>query len=394
MKADVADLLATLDPHEDPLDALMGLRWAQLDLGRVQRVAISNAVRAQRRASENRDEARVGRSGGGGSAGRRSSVSLGATAPSDKPQAMVKLISGGGTSCRRGLGGQMDYLRKEGAAELERSERFMGIAIDAEGEQAIAEQWGLPITKSDKQLADRTTHFVVSFPEGTEHGAAYRAGRAWADTLFGSGEYGDTFDYYTAFHTDRAHPHMHVVVNRRGLDEDSWLKVSKRSTINYDELRAVQVEAGAREGIELEATPRLARGVHERRVPDAEIQRARAQGREPVVPMHTVISAVRTAVLAHDHVRLSGRPARAQEDVSTGRGERSLGDSEGGPLSDRSEQMVREAQERREARSLRDDRERRQEQEADPVSDRSETEDQAKRPKRSQRRERDRGLDL
>ncbi|MCF3931809.1 relaxase/mobilization nuclease domain-containing protein, partial [Acuticoccus sp. M5D2P5] len=78
-----------------------------------------------------------------------------------------------------------------------------------------------------------------------DEAAAERAGRAWAEEMFGSGAYGgDSFDYYTAFHTDRDHPHIHVVVHRRGLDNGTWLKVSKRSAFNYQAMRGLAVTVG------------------------------------------------------------------------------------------------------------------------------------------------------
>lgn len=111
----------------------------------------------------------------------------------------------------------MAYLSRDGAEPLQRSERYMGVVVDAEGAAALERAWAMPPEGSSG--ADRTSHFIVSFPETTPHGAVERAGRAWAEALFGSGDYGgDAYDYYTAFHTDRAHPHMHVVVHRRGLD--------------------------------------------------------------------------------------------------------------------------------------------------------------------------------
>ena len=116
--------------------------------------------------------------------------------------------------------------------------------------------------------ADLTSHFVVSFPAGTDELSAYRAGRAWAEAMFDHGTYGDVWDHYTAFHTDTAHPHMHVVVSRRGVEHGTWLKVSRRGPIDYDELRFVQVEVAAREGIELQATSRFARALHARPVAD------------------------------------------------------------------------------------------------------------------------------
>ena len=138
--------------------------------------------------------------------------------------------------------------------ELEPSKRTVS-ELGVGDAAAIAAAWGLPET--DRGGADRTSHFVVSFPQGTDPDAAERAGRAWAVALFDSGAYGDRWDYYTAFHKDTAYPHIHVVVGRRGLDEGQWLRVSSRGELTFDRLREVQVDVAAREGIALTGTTPL-----------------------------------------------------------------------------------------------------------------------------------------
>jgi len=266
--------------HVSAVDAVMGEDWAHLELGR------GSAVRPPA------DEGR--RTGS-----RRRAAVGGVLAPN--PQALVKLIGSGGTATSRGLKAQVTYLSRQGDVPLRSSESTFGVELGAGDAEQLAAAWGLPET--DRGGADRTSHFVVSFPQGTDPEAAERAGRAWAEALFDSGAYGDRWDYYTAFHTDTAYPHIHVVVGRRGLDEGQWLRVSSRGELSFDRLREVQVEVAAREGIALTGTTRLSRGVHERPVPDAEYRRARAEGREPVPPAHTEVSAIATAAEILEYAR-------------------------------------------------------------------------------------------
>ena len=188
----------------------------------------------------------------------------------------------------------MTYLSRQGDVPLLSSESTFGVELGADDAAELAAAWGLP--EADRGGADRTSHFVVSFPHGTDPGAAERAGRAWAAALFDSGAYGDRWDYYTAFHTDTAYPHIHVVVGGAASTRGSGCG-SRRGELTFDRLREVQVEVAAREGIALTGTSRLSRGVHERPVPDAEYRRARAEGRAAVPPEHTPTSAVATEIL-------------------------------------------------------------------------------------------------
>lgn len=275
----VVDLLArgrAVGPQVSALDAVMGEDWAIVEAGRPRK---ARQVRLGLRAGHAYDVKR-GLAGG--------------LLPGRKPQAVVKMVRKGGASDARGLKAQMSYLSRDGDVPVHRSDAFMGIAVDAEQAAAIETAWRMPPEGAGR--ADRTSHFIASFPEDTPHGAAERAGRAWAEEMFGSGAFGgDSFDYYTAFHTDRDNPHMHVVVYRRGLERGAWLKVSQRSDLNYDRMRAVLVEVAGREGIELEATTRLARGIHDRSVPDVEYRLAEIERRAPVAPDHTSDTAIRAA---------------------------------------------------------------------------------------------------
>ena len=279
MSYDVASFLKwgrAAGPKVSALDAVMGEDWAILDPGRARRAREPRlGLRAAHRAN-------VERIGGGGGA-----------LPGRKPQAVVKMVRKGGASDVRGLKAQMAYLSRDGAEPLQRSEAMMGMELDVEEAAHLEKEWRMPPEGANR--ADRTSHFIVSFPRDAVHASAQRAGRAWAEEMFGSGKYGgDSYDYYTAFHTDRAHPHMHVVVYRRGIEHGEWLKVSQRGDMNYDRMREVLVDVAGREGIELEATTRLARGLHDRPVPDAEYRRAGKDGHTPVAPAHTQ----QTAILA------------------------------------------------------------------------------------------------
>jgi type IV secretion system T-DNA border endonuclease VirD2 len=276
--------------HTDPVDAVMGEEWAALELGR------GGAVRRLAYGEHRRLGAKRKRLAIGGAIARN-------------PQSLVKMIGSGGTSNARGLRAQMAYLSREGDVPLHSSESAFGMELSAHDAAEIASAWGVPDTS--RGGADRTSHFVVSFPEGTDPAAAERAGRAWAMEMFDSGAHGDRWDYYTAFHTDTANPHMHVVVGRRGLDEGEWLRISARGAITFDHLRELQVEVAEREGIHLTHTRRLERGVHDRPIPDAEIRRARAEGREPVAPEHTLATAVAAAAAVLEYSRVYDGAAEA-----------------------------------------------------------------------------------
>ncbi|MCB2080820.1 MAG: relaxase/mobilization nuclease domain-containing protein, partial [Novosphingobium sp.] len=84
-----------------------------------------------------------------------------------------------------------------------------------------------------------------------------------------------------ALHTDRAHPHVHIVVNNRGLVNDSWFYMAKDHAFNLETMKSRMVEIAAEEGVLLDATSRLERGILSYGPSRAEIERAKAEGRDP-----------------------------------------------------------------------------------------------------------------
>lgn len=188
------------------------------------------------------------------------------------PQAIIRIVPGGGARTAEQIRNQWKYLTRKGHMQLRRSERHLGIVLSPEQIEAVAASWALE-TGNCPGGRDLTTHIVVSFPPGTEEEKAFAIARAWAEEMFGSGRNGGSFDYLTACHTDRAHPHMHLIVNRRAF-EGHWLKISRRHPhLSYDRLRAMLAEIAGRHGIALEATSRVERGISEAPITYAEYRR-------------------------------------------------------------------------------------------------------------------------
>jgi hypothetical protein len=240
------------------------------------------------------------------------------------PQAIIKVIRNGGSHSPSQMKAQLDYIgRKEtvaavanGApahavysAPLRAHNSAMGADLQPDDAAEVALNWALGTGKySDGRNSDiaMTTHIVVSFPPGTDHNDAEAAGREWAERMFrprDNGEFGDddyynsyplngdedhdkfyekqNYRYFSALHTDRDHPHLHLVVDRRG-DAGGWLKISARHPVlNYVNMREQMVTVARHHGIELDASSRSERGLGDvRPLTDVQIrlsQRARIQ---------------------------------------------------------------------------------------------------------------------
>ena len=186
------------------------------------------------------------------------------------PQAIVKVIPGGGVGSRGELVAQLNYLSRDGAQELERGDGPSGYQI--EGQDAIrdvATDWAMAwedAASRDGRTArakSKTFHLLVSYPEGTDPDMAQMAAEAFTDQLCQSGEFGDRWRYIAAWHTDRPHPHMHVVIDRLGAS-GRMMQIHPAKTINPKALRALQVDTAIEYGIALNDTPRVSRGHRDR----------------------------------------------------------------------------------------------------------------------------------
>lgn len=204
------------------------------------------------------------------------------------PQAVAKMVRNGGTRSPRDTARQLRYLCQHGTVAIEYPESYGGpeATLAAADFNAKAMEWALNSGKYERgQHVDEhspalTTHLVVSFPPGTDVDLAGTVARNFASRMLDFPERRRNFPedleakhrfaYFAAFHTDRDHPHMHLVINRTS-SEGGWLKVANHEgersnpaigdAFSFADLRHELVDAAIEEGMDLEATTRAERGL-------------------------------------------------------------------------------------------------------------------------------------
>jgi type IV secretion system T-DNA border endonuclease VirD2 len=196
--------------------------------------------------------------------------------------AVLKKIGKGGTANAKELAAQMDYLFSKSASIFGN-----GVVLDADAKGLIKEDrndivgnWVEDWRGAPKN--GHTTHLLMSFPSHVRPEKAKLIAEAWAFEMFQSGEHlDDVWSYVAALHTDKAHPHVHMVVNNRGTMNDSWFFMAKEHVFNLDVMKERMVAIAAEEGVFLDATSRAERGLLTYGPSRAEIERARVEGRAP-----------------------------------------------------------------------------------------------------------------
>lgn len=196
--------------------------------------------------------------------------------------AVLKKIGKGGTANAKELAAQMDYLFSKSASIFGN-----GVVLDADAK-------GLTKDERDDIVGDwvedwrgspkngHTSHLLMSFPSHVRPEKAKLIAEAWAFEMFQSGEHkDDVWSYVAALHTDKAHPHVHMVVNNRGTVNDSWFFMAKEHVFNLEIMKERMVAIAAEEGVFLDATSRAERGLLTYGPSRAEIERARVEGRAP-----------------------------------------------------------------------------------------------------------------
>ena len=245
---------------------------SELKLGLFDLPSFGKLLEAPTRARKNRTPSiwRPGNvaEGGAGSAPQNDSsqarLSMLRAVARKHPEVMVK-ISGTNTGSGA-LRAHLSYLqrRADGDIEDEHGARF---EAEAHSVGKILKQWGVAIDEGDENdrqdarlieqggppVARKTIaiHIVLSMPKGTNAEAVCRAARA-----FGQEEL-QNHQHVMVLHTDKAHPHVHVVVNNIGND----LRRLSRSRDDMQRWREVFAHHLREQGIDAAATPRKARGV-------------------------------------------------------------------------------------------------------------------------------------
>ena len=196
--------------------------------------------------------------------------------------AVLKKIGKGGTANAKELAAQMDYLFSKSASIFGN-----GVVLDAgakgltkDERNEIVGDWVEDWRGSPKN--GHTTHLLMSFPSHVRPEKAKLIAEAWAFEMFQSGEHqDDVWSYVAALHTDKAHPHVHMVVNNRGTVNDSWFFMAKEHAFNLEVMKERMVAIAAEESVFLDATSRAERGLLTYGPSRAEIERARVEGRAP-----------------------------------------------------------------------------------------------------------------
>lgn len=196
--------------------------------------------------------------------------------------AVLKKIGKGGTANAKELAAQMDYLFSKSASIFGN-----GVVLDAAAKgltkderNEIVGDWVEDWRGSPKN--GHTTHLLMSFPSHVRPKKAKLIAEAWAFEIFQSGGYqDDVWSYVAVLHTDKAHPHVHMVVNNRGTVNDSWFFMAKEHAFNLEVMKQRMVAIAAEEGVFLDATSRAERGLLTYGPSRAEIERARVEGRAP-----------------------------------------------------------------------------------------------------------------
>ncbi|MBM3604530.1 relaxase/mobilization nuclease domain-containing protein [Paracoccus sp. SSK6] len=176
--------------------------------------------------------------------------------------AVLKKIARGGTQTPGRLKAQLRYL-------FTKSHALFGntIGLDPEAQVLTANQRkAITLDWSDGWRGDpkngHTTHLLLSFPYDLAPRKALRIAEAWAFEMFQSGTHvQDEWAYVAALHTDRSHPHVHIVVNNRGLEQDTWFFMAKDHAFNLATMKERLVEIAGGMGVELDASSRLERGI-------------------------------------------------------------------------------------------------------------------------------------
>lgn len=184
------------------------------------------------------------------------------------PQAVVKIVRGGGAGSGRDLQSQLAYLSRNGELALDEYDPD-GSNFDLQGLSEIkglshtwAQRWDEAEALDGRAARSKakTYHLIVSFPEGTDEARAHDAASTFADRFLTTGEFGDRWNHIRAWHTDRAHPHMHIVIDRRG-ESGRMMQINPARDISPARLRGLQVDAAAEHGLLLNDTPRVSRGL-------------------------------------------------------------------------------------------------------------------------------------
>lgn len=193
--------------------------------------------------------------------------------------AIFKRIRNGGCKTKRSLGNQLDYVNDKAVFTFSSMTNALGdqATLTADEKTRIIEQWSGTWRGTAK--LGFTSHMLLSFPKDVSAEQVQGIALDWCEHFFESGHYGDEWDYVLAVHTDRDHPHAHILLNNRGRDQGTWFACWAEGVMSPQLMREKQAEIAETYGVALDATTRLERGIFAKSAGLEEIYAAKAEGR-------------------------------------------------------------------------------------------------------------------
>lgn len=186
------------------------------------------------------------------------------------PQAVLKVTSYGYGG--RGLRTALAYMSRDGELALETN---MGETLHGLPDQvAYAEDWSQTFDARTRNGRGKLRDFMnltASSPRGSNPKAVLRAAKDWAEKTFG-----ENHRYAYVRHDDTANPHVHFVVKMRG-ENGKRLYMAKGQAQAW---RQDYAQSLREQGIEVDASPRWARGEGRKVEPQA-AEHIRRRGQVP-----------------------------------------------------------------------------------------------------------------
>ncbi len=194
--------------------------------------------------------------------------------------AVFKAIKSGGTHTKAELSNQLEYLTTKSSHIVDSRGVLDGKkTLSGDEIKGLTDRFSSRWDDGFRPKMGHTTHMLMSYPQWTRGEDVRDITAAVCREHFQNDD--RNFDYIIAVHEDRAHPHAHIVLNRRS-QEGEYFYLGRDHHFNYDDFRLSMVEHAEKVGVRLEATRRLDRGDVTYAPRTKEIYEAKTEGREPV----------------------------------------------------------------------------------------------------------------
>ena len=192
--------------------------------------------------------------------------------------AFVKRIPGAGVQHTKQLAGQLAYVNGKAKGTF-------GFATGIHAEGDVFEQADLDQLMSawsqdwkGRPRNGHTSHMVLSFPDDVSQDAAFMVAQQWCAEMFEEEVHvADAWEYVAALHTDTANPHVHIILNNRGLG-GTWFSISSEGFFTPQMMRDRMTDIADEYGLRLESLSRADRGLYGKPITSEELH-AKREGR-------------------------------------------------------------------------------------------------------------------